>query len=55
VNVNAISRPAADVDCVIVLDYGGQTAQLIARRVREAHVYSELIPHDADAAVLDTL
>ena len=30
---------------VLVIDYGAQYAELIARRVREAHVYSELIPH----------
>jgi GMP synthase (glutamine-hydrolysing) len=36
-------------DTIIVLDYGSQTAQLIARRVREAGVYSELFPWDAPA------
>jgi GMP synthase (glutamine-hydrolysing) len=37
---------------VLVVDLGAQYAQLIARRVREAHVYSEIVAHDLTAAEL---
>ena len=45
-----VPEPTAEERPVLVIDLGGQYAQLIARRVRDAHVYSELVPHTLSAA-----
>ena len=54
VSDEALSVPAPETahEEILVLDFGGQYSQLIARRIRECGVYAELLPHDTELELI---
>ncbi|MEE8516269.1 MAG: GMP synthase (glutamine-hydrolyzing), partial [Alphaproteobacteria bacterium] len=49
------SKPRASpavTETILILDFGSQVTQLIARRVRESGVYCEIVPYDKGAQAL---
>jgi GMP synthase (glutamine-hydrolysing) len=47
--------PPSERETIVVLDFGSQYSMLIARRVRECHVYCELVPHDTPWEKIESL
>ena len=42
-------------DSILIIDFGSQVTQLIARRIREAGVYSEIVPFNAAADAFERM
>ena len=53
--MNNLSVSNKTIDTILVLDFGSQYTQLIARRIRESDVYSEILPWDIAEEKIENL
>jgi len=51
----SIPATGQSTDSILIVDFGSQVTQLIARRVREAGVYCEIHPYQSAAAAFEKL
>jgi len=51
----AMTEPASAADSILIVDFGSQVTQLIARRIREAGVYCEIHPFNTAGAAFKAL
>ena len=54
-NFNNLSLDKKNIDTILVLDFGSQYTQLIARRIRELNVFSVILPWDVSTEKIRSL
>ena len=55
INADNFSLDKKNIDTILVLDFGSQYTQLIARRIRELNVFSEILPWDISAVKIQSM
>lgn len=54
-NINNTAAPSEQQETILILDFGSQYTQLIARRIREQHIYCEIYPHTLEIARIEAI
>ena len=54
-NTNSINPESTHQETILILDFGSQYTQLIARRIREQHIYCEIYPHTVPLSQIEAI